>query len=72
MTPDAKIALVQEWASTVRTSFDASFVDSLELYYSKHGALTCAQERALDNIIQRWGIHRWVARGKVGRPRWAD
>lgn len=55
------LELVREWYSCVRPArFDAQFIDSLEEHLDRTGALSYHQERALENIIESWGIDTWA------------
>lgn len=55
MADREKIDLVLDWADD-HPEFDASFVESLEVYLDNRPELTQTQREALDNIIARWRI----------------
>jgi len=50
-----KIAMVKSWACD-RDWFDTGFIDNLQEAYERFGHLTDSQERALDNIIDKFEI----------------
>lgn len=54
----SKTDLILEWAAT-NPSFDATFVKAVKEYENRKGRLTKNQERALNNIIQKFNITQW-------------
>ena len=56
MTAEEKIKMILEWADEEKPEFDTGFVESLQDQLEKKDFLTDAQEEALDNIIDKWGI----------------
>ena len=57
MDSEEKIEMVLSWADAKDRGFDTEFVESMQDHLVDIGELTKAQESALDNIIDRWGIH---------------
>lgn len=55
MEPEEKIELILDWAKS-HSSFDTEFVESVLEYFEEHYELTDAQDAALDNIIEKFGI----------------
>lgn len=56
MVTEEKIDMILEWADEKDRDFDTEFVESLQNHLDAFGYLTKAQEAALDNIIEKWGI----------------
>ncbi len=56
MDAEEKIEMVLEWADEKDRDFDTEFVESLQEFFDDNGHLTTAQMKALDNIIDRWGV----------------
>ncbi len=56
MTAEEKIKMILEWADEETPEFDTGFVESLQDQLEKKDFLTDAQEEALGNIIDKWGI----------------
>ncbi len=52
-----KVDAVIAWGSSPGNCFDLSFVESLSEWLDEKGSLTDAQEEALDNIIDKFGIN---------------
>lgn len=60
MTLEAKLELILTWADESGIDFDTTFVVDLQNKFHKYGNLTERQEKALDNIIERWRIEEWA------------
>ncbi len=55
MDVEEKIEAILLWAED-NPDFDASYVESLDIWLDDHDGLTEAQEQGLDNIIVKWRI----------------
>ena len=57
MTTQEKITAIIDWSLENRDKrFNSTFVYDLQEKLDEFGKLTRAQERSLDNIIEKWGI----------------
>jgi hypothetical protein len=60
-----KLELILEWA-TIRNmkgnKFDTTFLESVKDFYGDVGEITESQERAIDNIYEKFKIQAWDER----------